>query len=259
MRAEKFGTHEEVEADLIENLRPFEGCMPIEEMAARGPDTLLFGPLKPVGLVDPRTGVRPYAVMQLRQDDKEGQLWSMVGMQTRMKHGEQMRVFRMLPGLENCEFVRLGTVHRNTFIDSPKHLDPTLMFRSRPGLLFAGQITGVEGYVESTAGGFVAGINSFRLINGQEPLVFSYDTAIGSLMRYISDAERKEFQPMNINFGLMSSYFEELPVEAGAKKRKENKKDRRLRVAERALSQIDVIRAQIGLRPYLRAEAIPAV
>ena len=254
LRAEKFGTHEEVEADLINNLRPFEGCMPIEEMAARGPDTLLFGPLKPVGLVDPHTGHRPYAVLQLRQDDKAGELWSMVGMQTRMKHGEQMRVFRMLPGLENCEFVRLGTVHRNTFIDSPKHLDPTLLFRTRPGLLFAGQITGVEGYVESTAGGFVAGINAFRLINGQLPYVFSADTAIGSLMRYISDAERKEFQPMNINFGLMSSYFDEL----GGKKRGENKKDRRLRVAERALLQIAEIRKEIGLEPLACAESAAA-
>lgn len=241
LRAEKFGAHAEVEADLVDNLRPFEGCMPIEEMASRGPDTLLFGPLKPVGLVDPRTGQRPYAVMQLRQDDRDGQLWSMVGMQTRMKHGEQQRVFRMLPGLENAEFVRLGTVHRNTFIDSPKHLDPTLQFRGKQGLFFAGQVTGVEGYVESTAGGFVAGVNCARLISGLSPLVFSSDTAIGSLMRYISDIERKEFQPMNINFGLMPSYFEDLPG-----KKREAKKDRRLRTAERALNAVELIRREIG-------------
>ena len=156
--------------------------MPIEEMVARGPKTLAFGPLKPMGLTDPRTGRRPYAVVQLRQDDKDGTLWSMVGMQTRLKHPEQQRIFRMLPGLSQVEFVRLGSVHRNTFMDSPKCLDATLQFRSQPGLFFAGQITGVEGYVESTSGGLLAGINSVRCVNSEPLLVPPATTAVGGLL-----------------------------------------------------------------------------
>ncbi|MCC6954713.1 MAG: methylenetetrahydrofolate--tRNA-(uracil(54)-C(5))-methyltransferase (FADH(2)-oxidizing) TrmFO [Deltaproteobacteria bacterium] len=206
---EKYGGHQEVESDSIENLRPFEGCMPIEEMVDRGPDTLLFGPMKPVGLIDPRTKTTPYAVVQLRQDNTEATLWSMVGFQTRLKQPEQLRIFRALPGLAEAEFVRLGTVHRNTFIDSPKCMEPTLEFRGRPGLFLAGQVTGVEGYVESTAGGIVAGINAARRVQGQDPVVFPRETAIGSLMAYISEPTRKDFQPMNISFGLMPSYFEQ--------------------------------------------------
>lgn len=233
---EKAGGHDDVESDNVENLRPFEGCMPIEEMVARGPDTLLFGPLKPVGLVDPRTGRQPYAVVQLRQDDKAGKLWSMVGLQTKLKYGEQTRIFRMLPGLEEAEFVRLGSVHRNTFIDSPRCMESTLQMRGREGLFFAGQVTGVEGYVESTAGGLVAGVNASRTVRGLSPISFPRDTAIGSLMAYISDTERKEFQPMNISFGLMESYLQgEQRTPAG---KRIPKVDRRLRAAEAALLSV---------------------
>lgn len=232
-KGEKFGGHEEVEADSIDRLRPFEGCMPIEEMVARGPETLRFGPLKPVGLTDPNTGKRPHAVVQLRQDDKAGTLWSMVGFQTRLKHPEQLRIFKKLAGLENAEFVRLGSVHRNTFINSPTCLDATLQFRTRPGLFFAGQVTGVEGYVESTAGGLVAGINASRLIAGLTPVAFPSDTAIGSLMAYISDSARKDFQPMNISFGLMPSYFEGLPTG-----KKVSKDEKRRKASQRALASL---------------------
>lgn len=228
--AEKFGGHAEVELEGDNNLRPFEGCMPIEDMAMRGHDTLRHGPLKPMGLRDPRTGLRPWAVVQLRQDDSAATLWSMVGFQTRMKHPEQLRIFRKMPGLENAEFVRLGTVHRNTFIDSPRCLNPTLEFRNRPGLFFAGQVTGVEGYVESTAGGMVAGLNAWRMLTGKPTSPAPIDTATGALMHYISDPSRKEFQPMNISFGLMPSYFEADP--------KSGKDARRLATAERALGSI---------------------
>ena len=241
---EKFGGHEEVEADSIQYLRPFEGCMPIEEMVARGPETLRFGPFKPIGLRDPKSGARPYAVVQLRADDREGYLWSMVGMQTRLKHGEQLRIFRSLPGLEQAEFVRLGTVHRNSFIESPKFLDPTLRFRTQPALFFAGQITGVEGYVESTAGGLVAGINASRLIGGQDLVEFPGDTAIGALMNYISNPERKLFQPMNISFGLMPSYLSSV----GGKRTRggPTKDDRRLAASETALQLIRELAAQVN-------------
>lgn len=229
---EKFGGHDEVESDKVDNLRPFEGCMPIEEMVSRGEDTLRFGPMKPVGLEDPRTSRRPYAAIQLRQDDKEGKRWSMVGFQTKLKHPEQLRIFRALPGLENAEFVRLGSVHRNTFIDSPKCLEPTLQFRSNPALFFAGQMTGVEGYVESTTGGLVAGLNVVRLLQQKPPLVFPADTAIGSLLGYISDPSRTDFQPMNISFGLMKSYLDEPYI------RSEGKDARRLRCSQRALLSV---------------------
>ncbi|NDC37100.1 MAG: methylenetetrahydrofolate--tRNA-(uracil(54)-C(5))-methyltransferase (FADH(2)-oxidizing) TrmFO [Proteobacteria bacterium] len=231
-RGEKFGGHDEVESDYVDNIRPFEGCMPIEEMVSRGPKTLAFGPLKPMGLTDPRTGRRPYAVVQLRQDDKEGTLWSMVGMQTKLKHPEQLRIFRMLPGLKEAEFVRLGSVHRNTFMDSPKCLRPTLQFRERDGLFFAGQITGVEGYVESTSGGLLAGINAARMLEGHELIAPSPFTALGGLMHYISDPERKEFQPMNISFGLIKGYGE--GIDLGGRK-KAPKDEKRLLTAQRAL------------------------
>ncbi len=232
LAAEKYTGNLAVEHEKIENLRPFEGCMPIEDMAERGKDTMLFGPLKPVGLTDPKTGRRPYGVVQLRQDDTEGSLWSMVGLQTRMKRHEQDRVFRELPGLEKVEFVRYGSVHRNTFIDSPKCLEATLCFREAPGLFFAGQITGTEGYVESTAGGMLAGINAARMLREQSLLQFPQETAIGALMAYISDTERKDFQPMNISYGLMPSYLDS-PRRDG--KRKLSKKERRIIAAEHAL------------------------
>lgn len=181
----------------------FEGCMPIEAMAARGMKTLLFGPMKPVGLENPKTGERPYAVVQLRQDDMEGTLYNIVGFQTHLKWGEQQRVFRMIPGLEKAEFVRYGVMHRNTFINSPTVLEPTFQFRKRKDLFFAGQITGVEGYVESAAAGLMAGINAARLVKGQEPVVFPPTTAHGALSHYITTANPASFQPMNINFGLL--------------------------------------------------------
>jgi len=230
LNAEKFGGHEEVESDQIEGIRPFEGCMPIEDMAERGIDTLRFGPLKPVGLTNPKTQRRPYGVIQLRQDNKEGTLWSMVGFQTRMKHPEQLRVFKKLKGLENAEFVRLGSVHRNTFIDSPKCLSNSLEFKTKPGLFFAGQITGTEGYVESTSGGLVAGINIAKLLADEQMLVHSNDTAIGSLINYISDESRQFFQPMNISFGLMPNYAKALEG-----RKKKDKKEIRREISEKSL------------------------
>ena len=245
--SEKFSGHEEVESDsdysAKETLRPFEGCMPIEDMVLRGPETLRFGPLKPVGLTDPRTGKRPYAVIQLRQDDTAGSLWSMVGFQTRMKHPEQLRIFRTIPGLEEAEFVRLGSVHRNTFIDSPRCLDSTLQFRNRKGLFFAGQITGTEGYVESTAGGLLAGINIARSAKNLPLISVSTDTALGSLVTYISDPSRKYFQPMNISFGLMPSYID-APIPEGQKKLKD-KKQKRLQVASKAMKEMNCLKIQL--------------
>lgn len=187
----------------FERFVPFEGCMPIEEMAQRGRETLAFGPMKPVGLADPRTGKSPCAVVQLRQENREGTLYNMVGFQTKMTYPEQKRVFSLIPGLEKAEFVRLGSLHRNTFIDSPRHLNPTLQWRQHPDVFFAGQITGVEGYVESAATGIVAGINSGRWLEGAAPVVPPQTTALGALLRYITDTARRSFQPMNVNFGLL--------------------------------------------------------
>jgi len=180
----------------------FEGCLPVEELAARGRDTLAFGPLKPVGLIDPKTGRQPYAVVQLRQEDRFETLFNLVGFQTRLKQEEQKRIFRMIPGLEKAEFIRFGSVHRNTFIDSPRLLKESFQLRRRPDLLFAGQITGVEGYMESTATGLLAGINAFRLGTGMEPVVPPPTTAMGALIHYTVHSQALPFQPMNINFGL---------------------------------------------------------
>jgi len=180
----------------------FEGCLPIEELAARGKDTLAFGPLKPVGLVDPKTGKRPFAVVQLRQEDRFEILFNLVGFQTRLRREEQRKVFRMIPGLERAEFVRLGSVHRNTFIDSPRLLEEWLQLKPRSPLFFAGQITGVEGYMESAAMGLLAGINAFRKERGMDPVVPPPTTAIGALIRYITHSPTVPFQPMNINLGL---------------------------------------------------------
>ena len=184
-------------------LTVFEGCMPVEVMAKRGRDTLLFGPLKPVGLPDPKTGKEAYAVVQLRQENLEKTMYNLVGFQTHLTFGEQKRVFRMIPGLENAEFLRYGVMHRNTYLDSPRLLDATYMLRSRPGLFFAGQMTGVEGYVESTSSGLVAGINAARLVLGKEPLLLPSTTAIGALAHYVSDENVVNFQPMNANFGIV--------------------------------------------------------
>lgn len=215
----------------------FEGCMPVEEMAARGPQTLLFGPLKPVGLTDPRTGRWPHAVVQLRQDNAEGTLYNMVGFQTHLKWDDQRRVFGLIPGLEQAEFVRYGVMHRNTFINSPVLLQPTLQLKARPDLFFAGQITGVEGYVESAAAGLVAGINAVRLVQGLNPVEFPPETAHGALCRYITTAAAKSFQPMNINFGLLPPLDEKI----------RDKKAKNRKIAERALTAIEKIRVDLNL------------
>jgi methylenetetrahydrofolate--tRNA-(uracil-5-)-methyltransferase len=223
LSAEKVPTHS------FERFVLFEGCMPIEEMADRGRETLAFGPMRAVGLIDPRTGKRPYAVVQLRQENREKTLYSLVGFQTKMTYPEQRRVFAMIPGLEKAEFVRLGSLHRNTFINSPLHLQPTLQWRRRSNLLFAGQMTGVEGYIESAATGLLAGINAARLVAEKEPVVPPPTTALGALLRYITDVERKRFQPMNVNFGLMPSLL--VKVEKRAKKEM---------MARRALADMDI-------------------
>lgn len=203
----------------------FEGCMPIEVLAKRGEKTLLFGPLKPVGLIDPKTGKQPYAVVQLRQDNSAGTLYNMVGFQTHLKWGEQKRVIQLIPGLEEAEIVRYGVMHRNTFINSPNLLKPTYQFKQRDTLFIAGQIVGVEGYVESAASGLLAGINAARLARGREPVILSRETAIGSLAHYITSTSAKHFQPMNINYGIME------PLD----KKIKNKKERAAKYAERAL------------------------
>lgn len=181
----------------------YEGCMPIEVMASRGKDTMRFGPLKPVGLVDPRTGHRPWAVLQLRRENASGTMFNLVGFQTNLKFPEQKRVFSMIPALKNAEFVRYGVMHRNTFIDSPRLLDGDFSFRERSNLFFAGQITGVEGYMESAASGMMAGINMARRLAGKETLVLPPTTMIGALSCYISDVSVKNFQPMGANFGIL--------------------------------------------------------
>ena len=209
----------------------FEGCMPIEVMAKRGKKTMLFGPMKPVGLEDPKTGKRPYAVVQLRQDDAAGTLYNIVGFQTHLKWGDQKEVLRLIPGLEQAEIVRYGVMHRNTFINSPSLLKPTYQFKKRDDLFFAGQMTGVEGYVESAASGLVAGINAARLVQGEEPVTFPKETAIGSMAHYITTTNKKNFQPMNANFGL----FKELGVKI------KNKQERNEQYASRALETIQTI------------------
>ncbi|WP_243386844.1 FADH(2)-oxidizing methylenetetrahydrofolate--tRNA-(uracil(54)-C(5))-methyltransferase TrmFO [Bacillus kexueae] len=214
----------------------FEGCMPIEVMAKRGKKTMLFGPLKPVGLEDPRTGKRPYAVVQLRQDDAAGTLYNIVGFQTHLKWGPQKEIIRMIPGLENAEIVRYGVMHRNTFINSPKLLKRTYQYKDRNDLFFAGQMTGVEGYVESAASGLVAGINAAHFVLGKELVEFPQETAIGSMAYYITSTNSKNFQPMNANFGL----FKELPVKI------KNKQERNEQHAKRALETIQKISKSLG-------------
>ena len=213
----------------------FEGCMPVEEMAGRGIDTLRFGPLKPVGLEHPLTGETPHAVIQLRQDNFAATLYNIVGFQTHLKWPEQERVFRLIPGLEKAEFVRLGVMHRNTFINSPKVLASTLQMIDKGSTFFAGQITGVEGYVESAASGLVAGINAARQLAGLEPLVFPAETAHGALCQYITNANTKHFQPMNINFGLLP------PLDQRIK----DKKMKNGLIAERALLALEKFREKL--------------
>lgn len=213
----------------FETPKVFEGCMPVEAMARRGEHTLAFGPLKPVGLIDPNTGKQPYAVVQLRRENEAGTLYNIVGFQTNLKIPEQRRVFGMIPGLENAEFVRYGVMHRNSYMDSPGKLTCCYELKDEPGVFFAGQITGVEGYVESASSGFVAGINMARRLLGQEQMDFGSETAIGSLGHYVSEYNGSDFQPMNVTFGIMSP----LPV------RIRNKRERYSAIAARALKRID--------------------
>ena len=219
----------------IDRGRFFEGCLPIEVMARRGEDTLRFGPMKPVGLVNPHTGRRPHAVVQLRQDSVAGDHFSLVGFQTQLKWGEQARVFRMIPGLAGAEFVRFGMIHRNTYINGPMTLGPTWQTRARPSVFFAGQISGVEGYVESAASGLVAGLNAAALARDEAPQAPPRTTALGALGYYVSHADPATYQPSNIAFGL-------IPAMEGAPRRRA---ERRRAVAERALNQIEVWRAAL--------------
>ncbi len=214
----------------------FEACLPVEEMARRGEKALAFGPLKPVGLVDPRTGRRPYAVVQLRQDNQAATLYNLVGFQTNLKWGEQERVFRLIPGLEHAEFVRFGQMHRNTFLNSPALLRATLQLRSREDLFFAGQITGTEGYMGSTASGLVAGLNAARVAAGQEAVELPRTTMIGALCAYVAGAEAGSFQPMKANFGL-------LPAVEGSY---HSKRERYAAYARRALTELDDFTEQVG-------------
>ncbi|RLC41276.1 MAG: methylenetetrahydrofolate--tRNA-(uracil(54)-C(5))-methyltransferase (FADH(2)-oxidizing) TrmFO [Candidatus Coatesbacteria bacterium] len=216
----------------------FEGCLPIEELAARGEDALRFGPMKPVGLKDPRTGKMPYAVVQLRPEDKRGKLYNMVGFQTRLNHREQEEVFRLIPALREAEFVRLGSSHRNTYINSPRHLDRTLLVKGTDGIYIAGQLVGVEGYVESIAMGLVAGLSVWAAISGKEPPYFPPTTAIGALLRYITTVPDGSFQPMNINFGLIDSI----------KGRYKSKKEKRLAYYRRSIKEIEVIARAIEIK-----------
>ena len=219
----------------FEKAKFFEGCMPVEEMARRGVDTLLYGPLKPVGLEHPKTGKRHHAVVQLRQDNAADSLYNIVGFQTHLKWPEQKRVFGLIPGLENAEFVRYGVMHRNTFINSPELLKATLQYKNNDTLLFAGQMTGVEGYIESAASGLVAGTNASYLAKGENPVVFPVETAHGAMCNYITTAVAKHFQPMNANFGLMPSLGEKI----------RDKKLKKQKIAQRALDFLDEFKKDI--------------
>ncbi|HEY9156458.1 methylenetetrahydrofolate--tRNA-(uracil(54)-C(5))-methyltransferase (FADH(2)-oxidizing) TrmFO [Candidatus Binatus sp.] len=219
---------EKIELHPFEKPVYFEGCMPIEEMARRGPMTLAFGPMRPVGLSEPHSGRRPFAVVQLRQDDAAGRLYNMVGFQTKMTYPEQLRVLRMIPALGKAQFVRLGSIHRNTFIDSPRLIRPTLQLKARDDLFLAGQMVGVEGYVESAAAGLLAGINAANLVMSRELIVAPPETALGSIIAYITDPARRDFQPMNANYGLMP----DLKIRARGRQKK-------IEMGTRALAAID--------------------
>jgi methylenetetrahydrofolate--tRNA-(uracil-5-)-methyltransferase len=226
----------------FEDTQWFESCLPIEEIARRGPETLRFGPMKPKGLRHPKTGEEPYACVQLRQENLMADAYGLVGFQNHLRYGEQARVLRLIPGLENAEFLQFGQIHRNTFINSPKILNETLATHSNPYLFFAGQITGVEGYVESVATGWLAGINAVRVLRVQPMLTAPVSSAIGALCRYVSNVETKNFQPVNITFGLL----EPLPVELRKKYR--HKRDRHVVQVERALNDWDEFLGGIGHR-----------
>ena len=226
--------HELINAEMaelhdFEDQKFFEGCMPIEQMASRGEKTMLFGPLKPVGLEDPKTGKEPFAVVQLRQHNAAGNLYNLVGFQTHLKWGEQKRVFSMIPGLENAQFVRYGVMHRNTYLRSPEFLNATYQTKKRSDLLFAGQMTGVEGYVESAASGLYAGINAALIAQGKEPVIFPEETMMGAMAHYITHASPKHFQPINANFGIIPRL----------EKRIREKRERNLALSQRALTVLE--------------------
>lgn len=223
---------EEAPVHGFEDKRVFEGCMPVEVMARRGEDTLRFGPLKPIGLPDPKTGKEPYAVVQLRRENSQGTMYNLVGFQTHLRFPEQKRVFSMIPGLEKAEFLRYGVMHRNSYLCSPRVLDGFYRAKKDPRVMFAGQMTGVEGYVESTASGFACGLNMARSMLGLPLLEFSAQTAIGALSRHISCYEGKNFQPMNINFGLID----------GLDRRVKGKRERYMEISQRSLEQIEAYR-----------------
>lgn len=216
------------ECAVVHDFDVYEGCMPIEKLAKRGLDAPRFGPMKPVGLVDPNTGHRPWACVQLRRENSKGTMFNLVGFQTNLKFGEQKRVFSMIPGLENAEFVRYGVMHRNSFLNSPKLLNADFSLRSNPNIFFAGQITGVEGYMESAASGIMAGVNAVRRAEGEEPLVLSEYNMIGALSQYISDESVTNFQPMGANFGVLP------PIEPKIR----DKRERYMALANRALEQL---------------------
>ena len=226
---------QEAEVHGFEDKNVFEGCMPVEVMARRGVQTLAFGPLKPKGLPDPKTGREPYAVVQLRRDNAQGTLYNLVGFQTHLKWGEQKRVFSMIPALKNAEYVRYGVMHRNTYLDSPRLLDRYYRVRGNERIAFAGQITGVEGYVESTTSGFLAGVELARRLLGQEPLDFPRETAIGALARYVSNESVTDFQPMNINFGIMP------PLDHRVK----GKRNKNAQLSSRSLELVDKLRERL--------------
>lgn len=211
----------------------YEACLPIEEIAKRGRDALRFGPFKPKGLIDPKTGKMPYAILQLRREDKDGRLLSLVGCQTRLRWKEQERIFKIIPALRNAEFVRFGVMHRNTFINSPILLSPSLGLKSETSIFFAGQMIGVEGYLESAATGIVAGINAYRLLQKKDPLIFPEETAIGSLIRYITTCNPENFQPMGINYGIMPEV------------KHPSRRERRKIIAERAIDAIKRVTDEI--------------
>ena len=217
--------------DRPEEPRVYEGCMPIEVLARRGTAAIRFGPMKPVGLRDPRTGHRPWAVLQLRRENAQGTLLNLVGFQTNLKFGEQKRVFGMIPALHDAEFMRYGVMHRNTFLDSPRLLTAGFAFRTRPGLFFAGQMTGVEGYMESASSGILAGTNAVRFLRGEAPLILPPDTMMGALAAYISDESVKDFQPMGANFGILP------PIEPKIR----DKKQRYAALAQRALDSLETV------------------
>ena len=216
------------EGAVVHDFDVYEGCMPIEKLAKRGADAPRFGPMKPVGLVDPNTGHRPWACVQLRRENSKGTMFNLVGFQTNLKFGEQKRVFSMIPGLENAEFVRYGVMHRNSFLNSPKLLNADFSLRKNPNIFFAGQITGVEGYMESAASGIMAGINAVRRAEGREPLVLSEYNMIGALSQYISDESVTDFQPMGANFGILP------PIEPKIR----DKRERYMALAQRALEKL---------------------